>query len=128
MGGEVLKVSIGLEVEAFGLHDPNRSNNVSPHSSSSHLNSSSGYSDNSLETTGVGSSADGVVLCHWNQVELCNLSRSRYLLDIVGVHLTIASVSFSITIRWRYQYLLPLVLVKPQRVEQNAPLNHKVLT
>jgi hypothetical protein len=71
---------------AFGLRKPNRSNNVSPHSSSSHLNSSSGCSDKSLETTGVGSSADGVVfesieqsnnsygLCHWNQVELHNLS------------------------------------------------------
>jgi hypothetical protein len=45
MSGEVLKGSIGLEVEAFGLRDPNRSNNVSPHGSSIHLNSSSGCSD-----------------------------------------------------------------------------------
>jgi hypothetical protein len=45
MGGEVLKVSIGLEVEAFELRDPNRSSNVSPHGSSIHLNYSSGCSD-----------------------------------------------------------------------------------
>jgi hypothetical protein len=90
MGGEVLKVSIGLEVEAFGLRNPNRSNNVSPHCSSIHLNSSSGYSDDFLETTGVGSSTDGVVFesieqsNNGNQVELCNLNRSRYLLASVG--------------------------------------------
>jgi hypothetical protein len=42
MGGEV---SIGLEVEAFELRGPNRSNNVSSHGSSIHLNYSSGCSN-----------------------------------------------------------------------------------